>query len=131
MFFNIIKKLTPRIIKDKVVQIVLNVKDPESIRVNNWKYGEIKREYITDIIPGIKNIDVTILNCFNGKFNISIDPLEILYLNAIAKFIKAKKILEIGTFDGNTTLSEVVDSFQSRLKIKVIAGTRLAVGFRK
>lgn len=119
MFIDTIKKLIPKIIKDEITSIVLNVKDPEALRLNRWKYGEIKRYYISDIFPGIENIEIKILNLFERVIGTSIDPLEILYLNSIAKFIEAKKVCEIGTYNGNTILNLAANSPKDAILVTV------------
>jgi len=47
---------------------------------------------------------------FDRKVGTSLDPLETLVLTAICKFTRAKRIIEIGTFDGNTALNLAVNS---------------------
>lgn len=80
-------------------------KDAESSRISAWRFGKLPREHITKILPGIENVNVNIQKTFNRLIGTSIDPNEILILAAIVKHIKAKKVVEIGTYDGNTALN--------------------------
>jgi len=85
-------------------------KDPEVPRLYSWKHGKMDRLAITEIFPGIEKIGVTIEKLYDRKIETSIDAYEIVILSAITKFLKAKNILEIGTWDGNTALNLAVNS---------------------
>lgn len=84
--------------------------DPEVRRVASWMYGKLKREEIQDIFPAIKDVNISLVNAFNKTVGVSADLLEVATVSAIVKLSKAKKILEIGTFDGNTTLNMAANS---------------------
>lgn len=105
MFINKVKKIVPKTIKDKIKLIILNAKDPEAMRLIRYRHGKAKREYISDIFQGIESVEIKMINCFERVSGTSIDPLETLYLNSIAKFIEAKKVCEVGTYNGNTILN--------------------------
>ena len=53
---------------------------------------------------------VTILNTFDRLAGTSLDVPEIILLAAIVKFSNAKRIVEIGTYDGNTALNLAANS---------------------
>lgn len=80
-------------------------KDMEAYRIGSWSYGNLPRKSLTEIFPGIETADITIYKAFDRDITTSVDPLEILTLCAVAKHFNCKSILEIGTFNGNTTLN--------------------------
>lgn len=80
-------------------------RDPEAYRIGSWSYGRLPREPVAKIFPGIESVDVCLLRAFDRDPWISLDNNEALILCALAKHFKTKKILEIGTFEGNTTLN--------------------------
>ena len=85
-------------------------KDPEAYRIGSWSYGNLKRVHITTVFKGIESIEVSIKNAFDKDFYTSMDLQEVFILCSIAKFVNAKKIIEIGTFDGNTTLNLAINT---------------------
>lgn len=105
MFINKVVKILPRTIKDIIKSIIPNANDPEAMRLLSWRYGKIRREYLSDIFQGIESVEIKIVNCFERVIGTSIDPLETLYLNSIAEFIEPKKVCEVGTYNGNTILN--------------------------
>ena len=80
-------------------------KDMEAYRIGSWSYGQLKRVFITDVFKGIEKTEVTLRNAFDKDFYTSMDMQEVFILCSVMKHIQAKNILEIGTFDGNTTLN--------------------------
>lgn len=80
-------------------------KDPEAYRIGSWSYGRLPRESVTQIFPGIESVEVRLLRAFDRDPWTSLDSGEALILCALAKFSEAKKIAEIGTFEGNTALN--------------------------
>lgn len=79
--------------------------DPEAARIIKWSYGVAPRVAITEVFPGIEETDITLSRTFDRSIGTSLDVLEILMLVAIVKFKGAKRVLEIGTYDGNTALN--------------------------
>jgi predicted O-methyltransferase YrrM len=58
------------------------------------------------IFPGIDGADpMLVANPFARLRGTSMELEEVAALVAVAKFVKARRIVEIGTFDGNTTLN--------------------------
>lgn len=55
--------------------------------------------------PGIEGADVRIYRAFDRIAGCSVDVYEIFCICAIERFIRASRVLEIGTYDGNTTLN--------------------------
>ena len=80
-------------------------KDDTAYRIGSWNYGKLPRVKITEIFPGIEDSNVTIVKAFDRDTYMSPDFHELIYLSAVIKFVNAKNILEIGTFDGKTTLN--------------------------
>lgn len=80
-------------------------KDPEAYRIGSWSYGRLTREPATQIFPGIERADVLLLRALDRDPWTSLDIQEALILCALVKFTEAKKIVEIGTFEGNTALN--------------------------
>lgn len=80
-------------------------KDPEAFRIGGWNTGKLARKKITDVFPEITREDVQLARVFDRDILTSIDPMEITTLCAVARHIRAKRVLEIGTFNGNTALN--------------------------
>jgi hypothetical protein len=89
-------------------------RDPEAYRIGSWSYGKIDRVPITEVFKGIECVEVTIKNAFDrdqySPLQDSIDLQELFIICSILKFASSKNILEIGTYDGNTTLNLAVNS---------------------
>src|SRR5437879_8932562 len=69
-----------------------------------WFTGTLPRVPLTKILPGIEEVAVLLPRAFDRKRGTSINAEEACHLGAIARYIKARKALEIGTYDGNTAL---------------------------
>jgi predicted O-methyltransferase YrrM len=80
-------------------------KDLEAYRISTWRHGRIPRVHIAQIFPGIETVSVNLVNLYQRKIGLSMDAAEVMALCAIEKFIGATNVLEIGTYDGNTTLN--------------------------
>lgn len=85
-------------------------KDQEAYRIGSWSYGDLKRVPLTEAFKGIETVEISIKNAFDKDFYASMDLQEVFILCSIAKFVHAKKIIEVGTFDGNTTLNLAINS---------------------
>jgi hypothetical protein len=79
--------------------------DPEASRISSWCHGNLPRERVAEVFPGIEQTSISILRTFDRKGGMSLDANELLVLVAITKHIKATHVLEVGTFDGNTALN--------------------------
>jgi len=136
----------------RVFPFGIRPKDPEAYRIGSWSYGKIPRVFLTDVFPGIENVDVTIHRTFNRVMGTSMDLQEIITVSAVVKFTGAKNILEIGTYDGNTALNlaanSLPDAFIStvdlppdwngrlelkvpELKVNVIDSMKIGIQFKK
>ena len=89
----------------RAIPFAMPFKDMEAYRLCTWRHGSLPRIPITEIFPGIEKVDVSMRNIYNRTVGTSVDAEEILDICAIERFIKATRILEIGTFDGNTALN--------------------------
>jgi hypothetical protein len=57
------------------------------------------------VFPGIEKVRVDLLDLYQRKIGLSMDAAEVMTLCAIERFAGAQNVLEIGTYDGNTTLN--------------------------
>lgn len=80
-------------------------KDLEAYRISTWRHGRLPRVHLTQAFPGIESVGVDLRNLYQRKIGLSMDAGEVMALCAIEKFIGASNVLEIGTYDGNTTLN--------------------------
>lgn len=94
----------------RVMPVGLSAKDPEAKRLLGWSYGEAPRVDLRDIFPGIETADIVAFNSYDRTRDLSLDAQEVLALMAIVAHTKPKKILEIGTSDGNTTLNLIANA---------------------
>jgi predicted O-methyltransferase YrrM len=69
-----------------------------------WFRGTLPRVPLTEILPGVQDVEVILPRAFDRKSGTSISVEEACHLGAIAKCRNAGKALEIGTYDGNTAL---------------------------
>lgn len=80
------------------------LKDRAIIDQTFWFKGVLPRTPLKDIIPETKKATVTIPHAFERTFGTSITAEEACHLAAITQSARGKKVLEIGTYDGNTAL---------------------------
>lgn len=80
-------------------------KDRTAVRVSAWRHGKLPRVPLTEVIEGLQMLDVTLLRVFDRAEDISLDREELLALASMVKATHPTNILEIGTYDGNTTLN--------------------------
>jgi predicted O-methyltransferase YrrM len=74
--------------------------------VRAWSTGGLQRMSVDAIFPGIQSCSKIVLRKPESRIlGWSLDLPELVHIIAIAKHIKAKRVLEIGTFDGFTTLN--------------------------
>ena len=109
-----IKKI-PKAIKNPRRSIALllryiSPKDSEIHRIGKWSYGKIPRLPITEVLPGIEKVDITLVRAYDRLIDTSLDIQEIMALSAIVRFTNSKNILEIGTYNGNTALNLAANS---------------------
>lgn len=80
-------------------------KDPEAYRIGSWSFGMAPRVHLNEIFPGIEATDLRIFRSYDRKRDLSLDAQELLAMCAISAQVKARRLIEIGTSDGNTTLN--------------------------
>ncbi len=82
------------------------VSDPECAHlIKAWSSGSLQRRPIREIFPGLALDFVQIRKPQSRVVGWSLDLQELIHLLSVAKFIQARKVLEIGTFDGFTALN--------------------------
>ena len=79
-------------------------KDGVFVSQTYWFTGTLPRVPLSKILPGIEEIEVLLPRAFDRKSGTSITAEEACHLGAIARYINARRALEIGTYDGNTAL---------------------------
>jgi predicted O-methyltransferase YrrM len=79
--------------------------DPHVLQCHSWIWGRLPRLELSQVMPGIESVSIEILEAYNRALGTTLDIEEVASLLAIVKFSGAKKILEIGTFDGGTALN--------------------------
>lgn len=89
----------------RMFPIGIKPKDKEAYRIAGWKYGSLPRVHIQELFPQIGSVDIQMLRVMDRRIGTSLDGNELMLLLTITKFIRAKHVLEIGTWDGNTTLN--------------------------
>lgn len=94
-------------------------KDSEAKRIASWWHGNLPRVRLSEIFPGIEEISVNLKRTYDRTIGTSVDILELVTLVTIAKFIQARRVLEIGTFDGNTALNLAANSPNDALVVTV------------
>jgi predicted O-methyltransferase YrrM len=80
-------------------------KDRVFISQTYWFTGALPRVPLAEVIPASKEVEVHLPRAFDRKFGTSITVEEASHLGAIAKSLRARKVLEIGTYDGNSALT--------------------------
>jgi hypothetical protein len=85
-------------------------KDAEAYRIGSWSYGKLKRRPAPEIFPGIEQVSITVHRSFDRDITTSIDTQELMVLCGIIKLRNCRNLLEIGTFNGNTTLNMAENS---------------------
>jgi predicted O-methyltransferase YrrM len=70
-----------------------------------WLFGDLPRLPLSQGFPGSEELEVRLPRALDRSFGTSITPDEACCLCVIERHLAARKVLEIGTFDGNTTLA--------------------------
>lgn len=89
----------------RAIPFGISFKDLEAYRISSWSHGSRPRVHLMKIFPGIETVSVNLLNLYQRKIGLSVDAGEVMALCSIEKFIGARNVLEIGTYDGNTALN--------------------------
>lgn len=83
----------------------ISFKDLEAYRISTWRHGRLPRTHLIKIFPGIETVSVNLVNLYQRRIDLSMDAGEVMCICAIARFLRARKVAEIGTYDGNTALN--------------------------
>lgn len=86
------------------------VKDNTAFEIASWNKGSLPRLTINEIFPGIDVIDIYLLRTFDRYGRQSLKYKETLIINTIVKIMQPANIMEIGTYEGNTTLNMAANS---------------------
>jgi predicted O-methyltransferase YrrM len=70
-----------------------------------WWHGSLEREPLRRMFPGAKAVELAILNAEKPDPVWSVTLYELNCLLIAQRAIRAKRVLEVGTYDGNTTLN--------------------------
>jgi len=94
-------------------------KDRTFVTQSYWFTGSFPRVPLAEVLPATRRVEVAIPNAFERKFGTSISVEEACHLGAIARSLQAKKVLEIGTYDGNSALVLAANSHEEALVVTV------------
>lgn len=83
------------------------LRDPECIHLMHaWSSGKLSRVALCEVFPGIEACSlVSVRKPESRTIGCSLDLQELIHILSVAKYTNAKRILEIGTFDGFTALN--------------------------
>ena len=73
--------------------------------ISAWSSGKLPRVSIAKAFPGIENHSVSVRKPESRVIGWSLDLQELIHLLTVVKLTGAKKIFEIGTYDGFTALN--------------------------
>ena len=93
------------IVMDRIYGATRWAKCPEARRIGKWNFGRLPRIHLSELFPGITEVDVQLVGVYNRTVGPSLDPAELVVVTAVAQFLQARKVIEIGTWDGNTALN--------------------------
>lgn len=80
--------------------------DPECAHlIKSWGSGKLPRKSLQEIFPGIEAVDLDLRVPYSRVVGTATDLQELTCLLAVMKLIRARKVLEIGTNNGFTTLN--------------------------
>ena len=88
----------------RLFTFLILARDPEAYQfVSSWAYGDAPRVPIRELFPTIETEEVRIERVFDRDIVTSLTAKELLVLCSVVRHVRPQRILEIGTFDGNTT----------------------------
>ncbi|MGH7561382.1 MAG: class I SAM-dependent methyltransferase [Gemmatimonadales bacterium] len=94
------------VLRTRVLPTGVVWRDPEVYHlVGTWTYGAAPRRPAAEIFPGIEAVDVDLRRVLDRLENVSVSVRELVVLAAIVRRLGVRRVLEIGTSDGNTTLN--------------------------
>ena len=102
-------------------------KDEEARRIASWLHGGLDRVPLTEVFPGIEHTSVELLHAYDRTIGTSVDVMEVISVVTIARYIQAKRVLEIGTFDGNTALNLAANTPDDARIVTAVSYTHLTL----
>ncbi len=97
---------TLRLLSSRLLPVRAILGDPLAYHtVGSWTFGVLPRVDVTQALPGIEEAEVVLVKPLGANSETSVTPHEMAVLCAIVRHTGAKRILEIGTYDGRTALN--------------------------
>jgi predicted O-methyltransferase YrrM len=84
--------------------------DPEAYRIGSWSYGKAQRTDLLALFPNASSTNIKIIRAGDRRKNLSLEAQELFALCVMVSALGAKRIIEIGTSDGNTTVNLVANA---------------------
>jgi predicted O-methyltransferase YrrM len=75
-----------------------------------WTYGKVHRRPFAQVFPQCAVDEITLRSPLDRDPDTSVTLVEATFLCALARAMQPLNILEIGTFDGNTTLNLAINT---------------------
>jgi predicted O-methyltransferase YrrM len=95
-----------RLLTRRAFPIRALLQDPETYHaVSAWTYGRLPRVPVTSVVPTIADADVRLSRFLSRHTDGAPTVLELTILCGLVHQLRARRVLEIGTFDGGTTLN--------------------------
>jgi predicted O-methyltransferase YrrM len=99
------------LVSQRLLPVRAILRDPLAYHaVGTWTFGELERIDVTQVFPGIEEAEVILANALGGSVETSLTVHEAAVLCAIVRFTHARRILEVGTYDGRTALNLAANS---------------------
>ena len=89
--------------------------DPAARRLAAWRHGSLPRRPLEEFFPGIGSERIELYRPWCDIPGTSLEPYELLCLAAIARHRLPRRMLEIGTFDGNTAVNLAANAPENAL----------------
>jgi predicted O-methyltransferase YrrM len=95
-----------RVVARRAFPIRALLNDSETYHaVSSWTYGRLPHVPVTAAVPGISTADVRLSQFLPRDGNGAPTVFELAILCGLVRHLRARRVLEIGTFDGGTTLN--------------------------
>ncbi len=95
-----------RLLTRRAFPIRALLQDPETYHaISSWTYGRLPRVPVTALAPAIADADVRLYRFLSRHSDGAPTVLELATLCGLVRHLDAHRVLEIGTFDGGTTLN--------------------------
>lgn len=102
---------TARLLRTRVFAADIILSDPDAYQVmGSYTYGKLPRVELSQLFPGVERLDLSICKPFATESATSLSASELLAVAAIARMSNARRIVEVGTFNGVTTLNLAANS---------------------